>query len=80
MTIAELMAHLKEFDPDLPVVVVVVGYEGGYNDISSLDSVRMIPESDVDWFFGAHEEATDRDEKAMTALLLTGKNPVAKDV
>lgn len=77
MTVAELIERLKGFDPGMSVVVA--GYEGGYNDLSSVVLVRMVPEADTCWYCGAHEEADDGSEKAITALLLSGHNHVAVD-
>lgn len=77
MTVAELMERLKEFDPNLPVVVA--GYEEGYNDLSSVAPVRMIPEADTRWYCGAHADADTGDEEAVTALLLRGHNHIAVD-
>ena len=77
MTVAELMERLKAFDPGLPVVVA--GYEEGYNDLSSVAPVRMLPEADTRWYCGAHGDADSNDEKAVTALLLSGQNHIAVD-
>ncbi|MEO5329269.1 MAG: hypothetical protein H7829_13630 [Magnetococcus sp. THC-1_WYH] len=77
MTVAELIEILKQHEPDMPVTVA--GYEGGYNDISSVAPVRMVTEANTQWYFGAHEEADDGNEKTVTALLLSGHNHVAKD-
>lgn len=77
MTVAELIELLKQHDPALPVVVA--GYEEGYNNLSLVAQVRMVPEADTRWYCGAHQEADDGNEKAMTALLLSGRNHVAKD-
>ena len=77
MTVAELMERLKAFDPDLPVVVA--GYEEGYNDLSSVAPVRMLPEADTRWYCGAHQDVDPEDEKAVTALLLSGGNHMARE-
>ncbi|MBF0155542.1 MAG: hypothetical protein HQL64_17550 [Magnetococcales bacterium] len=77
ITVAELMERLKEFDSDLPVVVA--GYEEGYNDISSVAPVRIIPETDTRWYCGAHRETDPGDKMTVTALLLSGKNHIAVD-
>ncbi|MBF0177996.1 MAG: hypothetical protein HQL63_14285 [Magnetococcales bacterium] len=77
MTVAELMELLKQHAPTMRVVVA--GYEGGYNDLSSIKPIRMVPEADTRWYCGAHAEADDGNENAVTALLLSGHNHVAKD-
>ncbi|GAB0057795.1 hypothetical protein SIID45300_02127 [Candidatus Magnetaquicoccaceae bacterium FCR-1] len=55
MNVAELIERLKAHDPGMPVVVA--GYEGGYNDLSQVNPVRMISEVNREWYYGAHEEA-----------------------
>ncbi len=77
MTVAELIELLKQQDPGTPVVVA--GYEGGYHDISLARLVRMIPDANKQWYYGAHEEADETGEQVVTALLLFGKNQIATD-
>ncbi|MBF0143002.1 MAG: hypothetical protein HQM01_14535 [Magnetococcales bacterium] len=77
MTVAELMELLKQHPPTMGVVVA--GYEGGYNDLFSVAPVRMVPEVNTQWYYGAHKGTDAGDEKAVTALLLSGENHIARE-
>jgi hypothetical protein len=73
MTIKELVAMLKDFPPDMPVIVN--GYEGGYNDVSDVVSKKIVLDynSPETWYYGSHEDVDDDykgDKKTATALLI----------
>jgi hypothetical protein len=52
MTIAELIEALSQFDPS--TLVVVSGYEGGYNDVVSVTKASIQLNVNHSWFYGAH--------------------------
>ena len=53
MTVKELIELLKNEDPDL--IVLKVGYEGGYNDVNKLSNVDVVLNYHNDWWYGKHE-------------------------
>ena len=58
MTVQELINQLQTLDPKLEVYVN--GYEGGYDDISKTELVRVCKgfyaDDDLCWYYGDHEE------------------------
>ena len=53
MTVTQLIEALKNYPPDLPVVVS--GYEGGYNDVDSFENVKIVLGYNDEWYYGSHE-------------------------
>ena len=57
MKVIELIEKLQKLDKDLEVFVP--GYEGGFDDISKLEPVRLCKGFYIDdesWYYGDHEE------------------------
>ncbi len=56
MNVIELIEKLKEFPPNMRVVVE--GYEGGYDDINRFKETGIIPNmntgSNKKWYYGEH--------------------------
>ncbi len=54
MKVIELVQRLQQFDPEM--VVVLSGYEGGYNTVSGLVEPRVFVEGvNAAWYYGPHE-------------------------
>ena len=53
MTVQELITQLQNFPKDMPVVVD--GYEGGCDDLNTLDEVKVDLNVNNEWFYGSHE-------------------------
>ena len=53
MTVKELIEALKKMPEDTRVVIS--GYEGGYNDVSELNEIRINPDVNTAWYYGKHE-------------------------
>ncbi len=67
MKVHELIAQLKDLNPDLPVYVS--GYEGGLEDLEIVQEVRVmrdLNDSDKFWWEGPH----DTDPKGEPAVVL----------
>lgn len=75
MTASELINQLQKLSPEIKIVVR--GYEGGYNDILKLKSVKIKQVFDSNWYDGEYDDSTDRD--AIDAIDLFGDNKNAKD-
>ena len=76
MTIAELIEALSQYDPSLPVVVQ--GYEGGYNDISILETLDIQFNVNKKDYYGAHGDVLGRADPKKpfnSVLCLKGLNP-----
>lgn len=54
MTVAELIKTL-ELVEDKSQLVVVNGYEGGYNDVHEAKPIQIVLNYHKEWFYGAHE-------------------------
>lgn len=55
MTVKELLDELKFMDKD--AIVVLPGYEDGYNAVRAVHRTFMIDYPDPKWYYGAFEEA-----------------------
>ncbi len=75
MTAEELINKLKQLPPD--IIIVVRGYEDGYNDILELKPVRIKQIPDSRWYDGEYDDSTDED--GINAINLFGENTNAKD-
>jgi len=53
MTVKELIEVLQSHDPS--AMVVVAGYEGGYNEVGHADDVVVALNVNDNWYFGDHE-------------------------
>ena len=59
MTVKELIEKLKEFDENMRVVVA--GYEGGVDDATLADAVKIKLNQHTAWYYGKHEVSHDED-------------------
>jgi hypothetical protein len=78
-TVGELIEQLQKFP--LETRVVVCGYEGGYNDVSSVEILDIALDVNKQDWMGAHDSAEglkDRHE-IVPAVLLSGSNHNAED-
>jgi hypothetical protein len=58
MTVGELIAKLQEFDQN--TMVVVDGYEGGVDELTTVQTVSIALGYNVEgWYYGDHEVVTD---------------------
>lgn len=54
MKVIELIQRLQGFDPEM--VLVLSGYEGGYNTVSGAVEPRVFVEGvNAAWYYGPHE-------------------------
>jgi hypothetical protein len=54
MKVIDLVQRLQEFDPEM--VVVLRGYEGGYNTVSDIiDPQTFVEGVNRAWYYGPHE-------------------------
>ncbi|MGB4599554.1 MAG: hypothetical protein WBI04_06205 [Trichlorobacter sp.] len=73
MTVSELIEALKNYPPDARVVVL--GYESGYDDITLIKQVAILPEDNPSWFNGRYDDAPpEQAASAEKAVLLHGRN------
>lgn len=59
MTVKELIEKLKEFYENMRVVVA--GYEGGVDDATLADAVKIKLNQNTEWYYGKHEVSDDED-------------------
>ena len=75
MTVKELKGKLNDFPDD--TLVMVKGYENGYNDVDEIRTIKIKLNVYEHWYEGAHEESAERD--AIDAIAFLGSNKNAKD-
>ena len=69
MTTSELIQALSEFPPD--TLVVVEGYEGGFDEAASVDRITIKPDHNSDWYYGRHGKINDS-SKGTPAIFING--------
>ena len=53
MKVKELIEKLKDYDPEL--MVIVSGYEGGVNEAENAGQVKIQLNCNKRWWYGKHE-------------------------
>jgi len=66
MKIKELIEKLQQFDPEL--MVVVDGYEGGYDDPIVGPVKKLKLNANEEWYYGNHEWS--KTDEGVEALLI----------
>ena len=54
MKVKELIEELQKHDSEK--MVVVAGYEGGYDEISGAGEIRLKLNAHTEWYYGMHEQ------------------------
>jgi hypothetical protein len=54
MKVKELIEELQKHDSEK--MVVVAGYEGGYDEISGAGEIRLKLNAHTEWYYGKHEQ------------------------
>lgn len=75
MTIKDLKEKLAAFPDD--TLVLVKGYEDGYNDIDQILEMKVHLNVHQHWYYGAHDET--KEANGITAIALVGENKNAGD-
>ena len=63
MNVKELIEHLQTMPSD--TMVVVAGYEGGVNEVGSVDKIKLLLDQHDEWYYGRHEEDKNGDTDAV---------------
>lgn len=82
MKIRELIQTLSQLDPELPVVVR--GYEGGYNDVSEVNTIAIPLNINTRWYYGTHGDTDESPRNSETSpkvpvVYLRGYNHLAEE-
>jgi len=73
MTVNELIAALQNYPPDTRVIVM--GYESGYDDITLVKQIAIMPETKPEWYKGRYDDASpEKADQADQAVLVYGRN------
>lgn len=73
MTVSELIASLQSYPPDTRVVVL--GYETGYDDVTEVRGIYIVPEENPAWYNGRYDNAPpERAHQSERAVLVYGRN------
>lgn len=57
MKVKDLLKQLQELDQES--MVIISGYEGGYNEVSSADPKQIALNVNTSWYYGCHEIVED---------------------
>ena len=63
MTVAELIEKLKTYPKDLKVLVD--GYEGGFNEISAVKTIKVKLNVHTEEYNGPHDDVVDADTEVV---------------
>ena len=78
MKVSELIERLQTYRQD--ALVVVQGYEDGYDDISIIKEVIIQPASNPKWYYGRYEKVVpDRSQQSEQAVLLFGRDGAERE-
>ena len=66
MTVSEMIEKLKEFPPDM--CVIMCGYEGGYSDINEFNYTPIMLNKNTAWYYGKHDSPHGDEVADETAL------------
>ena len=77
MKVSELITKLQELDQDM--MIVISGYEAGYDFPNSLEKVNIVPNENTgyygtQWYYGAHSLCNECVEGEWNAYLLGNTN------
>ncbi len=73
MTVNDLMTALQTYPPETRVVVL--GYESGYDDITKVKEIAIVPEETPMWCKGRYDDAPpETAAQAEQVVLLYGRN------
>lgn len=78
MKIKDLIEILSQFNPETRVIVA--GYEGGFNDLTSIKPIQIKLNVNKKWYYGAHDKINQiinqdsSNSTEVTAIYLSGKN------
>lgn len=73
MTVKELIAALQNYPSDTRVIVL--GYENGYDDITLVKQIAIMPGEKPEWYKGRYDEAPqEKADHAEQAVLVYGRN------
>jgi len=69
MTVQELITQLQQLDPNARVFRH--GYEGGFDDVNSIQIDREIALDVYDsWYFGSHEKVMELDKEQLEGKVI----------
>jgi hypothetical protein len=68
MNVKELVEQLQSYDPS--TMVVIDGYEGGYNEVKALVEIKLRLDAHDKWYYGKHEILTN-DSKSADCLAIS---------
>ena len=69
MTVKELITQLKQLDPN--AVVCRHGYEGGFDEVNSIQlDVEMALNIYDSWYFGSHEKIIELDQEQLEGKVI----------
>ena len=73
MTVSELITFLQTYPPDARVVVL--GYESGYDDITKVKDIAIVPEEKQVWYKGRYDDAPpEAAAQVERVVLVYGRN------
>jgi len=68
MTVKELIDVLQKLDPEM--IVLVDGYEGGYDTPQAAERIPVIGPRETQWYYGDYTDCEHDDPSQITAFVL----------
>lgn len=75
MTVQELIAKLQQFEPSKRVIIP--GYEGGYNDITTVENEPICLNVNSAWYYGPHDRPNEENSANEMAILISANKSLA---
>jgi len=70
MNVKDLIEKLKTFPAGTQVLVL--GYEGGYDDIARIDGKMVVKNSDAAEYYGEYDDAENSGKEAVESVVIVG--------
>lgn len=74
MTIAELIAQLNQFNPNLRVVVR--GYEDGWQMVKNCEIIHVVNDPHVAWYSGDYQRPYDEEDESEAVVHIVGAKSI----
>lgn len=68
MKVKELVEKLQKLDQD--AMVIVSGYEGGYDEVDTVEKKEIALNAHTSWYYGKHDDADYYDGEQVKAVYI----------
>jgi hypothetical protein len=68
MKVKELIEKLQKYDSEQ--MVVIYGYEGGYDEVDKINEIKLKLNVNKAWYYGKHEIVDDNEDFDCVAVYI----------